>query len=173
MSNKIIQTPVAEQTSTWAALPVSFSFRTLTDINEILSHLEGRFPLADNFVLGVKELMVNAVEHGNLGIGYRFKTRLLEEGRWLEEITHRLTLPENAGKEAMVKLFSENGCLQVEITDAGNGFDYQSYITPATESAKPNGRGLVLAHKLAFDHVQFLEGGRRVQAKKSFSAAAS
>ena len=48
---------------------------------------------------GLLELFVNAIEHGNLGIGYEEKTRLLGEGILSEEIERRLELPENADKK--------------------------------------------------------------------------
>jgi len=33
--------------------------------------------------------LINAVEHGNLQIGYELKTQLVAEGRWREEIERR------------------------------------------------------------------------------------
>ncbi len=44
--------------------------------------------------MGLSELLVNAIEHGNLEIGYDEKSRLLQSEGWQGEIDRRLALPE-------------------------------------------------------------------------------
>jgi hypothetical protein len=49
-------------------------------------------------VYGLNELLINAVEHGNLGITYDEKIKLVVEGRLESEIERRLALPQNQAK---------------------------------------------------------------------------
>jgi hypothetical protein len=53
-------------------------------------------------VVGICELLLNAVEHSNLGITYEEKTRLDEPGTWEAEVHRRLRLPEYANTQAHV-----------------------------------------------------------------------
>jgi hypothetical protein len=50
------------------------------------------------------ELLVNGVEHGNLGIDFAEKSRLRESDCWEDEIRRRLTLPENRGKAVRMRV---------------------------------------------------------------------
>lgn len=148
-----------------ATLPrkLSFRFRTLADINEVLSYLSQWLPAADNFLLGIKEIMVNAVEHGNLGIGYALKTDLLENGKWLNEVQTRLDKPENRNKFAFLEISFNDNTLEVTVEDQGAGFKPDQFLradNPPDGATNFNGRGLKLVNALAFDRLAFSKGGR-------------
>ncbi|MEN8180423.1 MAG: response regulator, partial [Pseudomonadota bacterium] len=51
-----------------------FQFRTLQEGRNLATLLANASPNAGNVVIGLSELMVNAVEHGNLGISYEEKS---------------------------------------------------------------------------------------------------
>jgi len=143
---------------------ITFEFQTLADINSIIGYLTQWLPDESPVTLGLKELMVNAVEHGNLGIGYTLKTQLLQQGTWLEEIEKRLQLPENKLKKAILQAHFSLDSLQLSIQDQGQGFDYQKYMRPQKNTTTPHGRGLVLAKNMAFATLKFKAKGRRVEA---------
>ena len=59
-----------------------FQLRTLPEVRTLATALSAYYPQPQRVFLGISELMVNAVEHGNLGISYEEKSRLLQERRW-------------------------------------------------------------------------------------------
>jgi CheY-like chemotaxis protein len=76
----------------------TFSIRSVDDARDLGAVLANCCPDPMNSVIGITELLVNAVEHGNLGITYEEKSTLNANGTWDEEVKRRLALPEHAGK---------------------------------------------------------------------------
>ena len=72
-----------------------FHFRTLEEAANLAYKIAACFPEPQKAAFGLNELMHNAVEHGNLGIGYDEKANLLRSGSWREEVERRLNFPEN------------------------------------------------------------------------------
>lgn len=127
------------------------------------------FPKPEQFVTGIHELLVNAMEHGNLGLGFAAKTELIRQGKWKEEIAHRLSLPENATKEVEIKLsYNEFEC-RLTITDQGKGFPWKEFVGRPAGSALPNGRGLWIAFNSKFDHIIFNAAGNEVTCVAEYS----
>jgi two-component system cell cycle response regulator len=120
------------------------------------------FPNPERILPGLAELIANAVEHGNLGIGYQQKTVLLTEGTWRDEIQRRLELPENAKKYGEAVIARKTDGIYVVITDQGNGFDWRQYmrIDPARASDN-HGRGIAQANMLSFDKLSFNSKGNQ------------
>ncbi|MFQ5356724.1 MAG: hypothetical protein ACE5DY_09630 [Mariprofundaceae bacterium] len=83
--------------------PGTFHFKTLEESNAFCSLLAQACPSPDNVIMGLSELFINAVEHGNLDIKYELKTELLNQETWHEEIARRLELEENKDKFVDVK----------------------------------------------------------------------
>jgi len=110
--------------------------------------------------LGLAELMVNAVEHGNLQISTSEKSELLRQGVWEEEVRRRLLLPENAAKRVRVELRREGCELVLVIRDDGPGFDWEQYCNfDPVRAEEPNGRGIALVRQLAFPNLEYLSAG--------------
>ena len=79
-----LQNLLVESSQTPGAMnSASFRFQTLEQAEALSSFLAKAFPQPEKIILGLSELMVNAVEHGNLGITYAEKTFLNGEGRTL------------------------------------------------------------------------------------------
>src|SRR5262249_47456410 len=94
-------------------------------LSQMLAHY---FPKPEQFVTGIYELLLNAVEHGNLGIGFAAKTELIRQGKWNEEVARRLDLPENADKEIEITLsYNETEC-RLTISDQGKGFQWKDFV---------------------------------------------
>ncbi|MDX1351897.1 MAG: ATP-binding protein, partial [Thiomicrorhabdus sp.] len=116
--------------------------------------------------IGLFELIVNGIEHGNLGIGYQEKTRLTAKGTLQAEIERRLDLPENQHKHVEICVERFNDCLQFMIKDCGQGFDYKSYLDyVANRSLHHHGRGIMIANQLSFDALDYQEPGSKVICK--------
>lgn len=123
----------------------NFFFRTV----EEGEYLALRFANASGnsgTVIGLSELLTNAVEHGNLGITYDEKTRLMQTGTWNEEVQRRLILPEHRTKVVRVSMTNSSDVLELLIEDEGSGFDYEQFLTLDEKRVFDNhGRGIAIA----------------------------
>lgn len=148
------------------------SLKTLQEAEDVACFIAGCFPDPQQAVTGLMELLINAIEHGNLGISYEEKSELLANERWHDEVEHRLRLPENASKSVNVLFQRKEGHCLVQITDQGEGFDWKRYwhINPARASAS-NGRGITCARLMAFERMAYNDKGNSVTVMVSEAAA--
>lgn len=140
-----------------------FHFRTLEEASNLAYYMAGCFPKPDEAVYGLSELMVNAIEHGNLGISYDEKGTLVQNGGLQAEIERRLRLPENRSKFAVMEYETQPGQLTITIRDEGKGFDWKHYLdfSPA-RAMDPNGRGIALTKVRAFPNLEYQGAGNIV-----------
>jgi CheY-like chemotaxis protein len=140
-----------------------FRFRTLEDARNLAFMIANCFPEPQVAVYGLNELLINAVEHGNLGITFAEKTKLVLEGRIFEEIERRLALPENQEKWGRLTFETSVGQLCVRIKDEGEGFDWRPYLEIDPERAtSPNGRGIATSRHLSFTAIEYIGCGNEV-----------
>jgi len=141
----------------------NFEFTTIDQARNLASLLSNAFPEPSIVVMGLTELMVNAVEHGNLGITYDEKSALNEKSTWNEEVSRRLALPENAEKTVKVSFISNSSTIKITITDQGEGFDWKTYMDFDPSRIMDNhGRGIAVANKLSFSDVSYSGKGNIV-----------
>ncbi|MEW5769196.1 MAG: response regulator [Pseudomonadota bacterium] len=141
-----------------------FAFRDLGEARGLAAELASRAAAPDSVVIGLTELMINAVEHGNLGIDYAAKSALLGEGRWEDEVTRRLADPAYAGRRVTVSCVFADGLATLTIRDEGGGFDWQEYLELRPSRAFDlHGRGIALARQLSFDSLEYLGNGNAVR----------
>ncbi len=144
-----------------------FSFRTLDDVRSISGFLAGLFTKPDAARLGIAELMLNAVEHGNLGITYTEKTEMIRQNVWQSEIERRLALPEHARSVGWITFERTADELVLTIEDQGAGFDWRPYVSLDPARARDShGRGIAMAAMVSFDDVTYLAPGNRVICRK-------
>jgi len=140
-------------------------FSTLEDINSVAGLLAAMCPDPESASSGLLELLLNAIEHGNLGITYEEKKQLMLENRWEDEVRRRLALPEYASRVATVSFERKNDSLEFRITDQGSGFDWAQYLTlDPQRSLDPNGRGIAMARRLSFSDMEYQGAGNIVVA---------
>ncbi|RMH36135.1 MAG: response regulator [Nitrospirae bacterium] len=152
----------------------TFRVRTLPEVHAVALLLAKACPDPDRIIMGLTDLLVNAVEHGNLEISYDEKTRLQEEERWEAEIEHRLTLPRYREKSVTVDFERKNGEIQITITDEGSGFDWKPYMELQPETlVMGHGRGIAMAKALAFDSMEYRDKGNVVVCRISERALRS
>ncbi|MBL8021740.1 MAG: response regulator [Leptospirales bacterium] len=143
-----------------------FEFRTITDATNLAAALAMRCPEPDSARLGLHELFVNAVEHGNLGITHAEKSRLLNDGSLPGEILRRLTDPAYSSRVATVEVSTDDKGLTFVIRDQGAGFDHTQFLSLSPERAfSPHGRGIAIARDLCFDSLEYKPPGNEVSAK--------
>ncbi len=142
-----------------------FRLRTLSEARSLAAALAGACKDPPSAGMGLAELLVNAVEHGNLGIDFAQKSRLLAEGRWENEVEARLALPQYRSKYIEVEMSREGTDIRVVITDQGQGFDWNKYLQlDESRALHPNGRGIALAKNLAFRDIEYRNCGNVVAA---------
>jgi DNA-binding response OmpR family regulator len=142
-----------------------FQLRTLQEARTLASSLANYFPQPQRVFLGISELLINAVEHGNLAITYHEKSRLLQQGKWEDEINRRLALPEYQDKKVEVRLEHVPHEMRLLIKDEGAGFAFSNYMEMSAERAfDPNGRGIAMSRMTSFDSLQYLGRGNQLVA---------
>lgn len=142
-----------------------FVYRTLAEAKALALVLASASQNASRTVTGYSELLINAVEHGNLEIDYAEKSQLLAAGCWLEEVENRLSLPEYRDRQIEVTLENSSDALIVTITDQGKGFDWQRYLEFEPERAFDlHGRGIAMSKNFSFDRLEYWGKGNSVSA---------
>ncbi len=151
-----------------------FRFRTLEEAKTLAYCISACFPEPERAVYGLNELLVNSIEHGNLGITYAEKTKLVVAGRWLEEVERRLAAPEYCEKAARLTFEAARDSVSVHIKDEGKGFDWNKYLEISAERASdPHGRGIASSRMLSFHSVEYLGAGNEVRCSVFLDQSAS
>ena len=141
----------------------SFAYRTLEEARSLAALLANACDNSSQVVLGLTELMINAVEHGNLGIGYEEKSRLNALGKWENEIVRRLNQPEHQHKQVIVEFERHENSIIFAILDQGAGFEWQKYLEVSPERALDNhGRGIAMANLVSFERIEYRGDGNEV-----------
>lgn len=151
-----------------------FHFRTFEEIGPLVELLSSLCPIPEPVAMALGELLMNAVEHGNLCISYADKKRLRIANAWDAEIARRQTLPEYAARRVGVGVERFADRLEFTIRDEGQGFDWRPYLDfDAARAADPNGRGIAMARSLCFADIEFRGSGNTVVAKLPIAGALS
>ena len=141
----------------------SFTIRTLEQARALASFIALLGAQPESLALGLSELLVNGVEHGNLGIDFAEKRRLREADCWEEEVARRLTLEENRHKTVRLRVRGDDSRWVFEIHDDGPGFDWRGFLDFDPERAfAPNGRGIALSRQMSFASLTYLPPGNQV-----------
>ncbi len=143
----------------------TFHYRRLEEVNALAGLLTRLFPQPDRVALGLHELMINAIEHGNLGITYAEKSQLLMEGDLAAELERRQRLPGNADKRVEIRFERTPAAILLTVQDQGEGFAWNAYLEFDPERAfDPHGRGIAIARAMSFDTLEYLGNGNTVRA---------
>ena len=143
-----------------------FEYQTLQQCRDLAALLAKAAPDPVRTVTGLSELMINALEHGNLGITYQDKTALIEAGRWATEIDRRQNLPENRDRWVQVSVRRYPHLTRYRIQDQGLGFPWQEFQeTSLARLFDSHGRGILMAKWEAFDRVLYQGNGNCVVAE--------
>ena len=143
----------------------TFEFRTIAEALDLGAFLAKAFPDPQRAVVGLSELLVNAVEHGNLEITYQEKGALEAAGAWAAEVERRLQLPDLGARVATAVLERSPAGVRVTVHDQGKGFDPAPYLrVEPTRLFDTHGRGILMAKAMSFDELEYRDGGREVVA---------
>lgn len=142
-----------------------FQIRTLEEAALLGKLLASAYPDADLVVVGITELLINAIEHGNLEIGYQKKSDLIAAEGWLDEIERRQRSAPYASRYVDVMFQRSPGEIRLNIKDQGCGFDWQRYLEIHPDRVyDSHGRGIAIAKQVSFDELDYLGEGNEVEA---------
>lgn len=142
---------------------MEFNIQSLDEANILAGVLACICPVPEKVIMGISELLINAIEHGNLGITYNEKSLLLKENRWRDEVINRLSLEKNKHKFVHVDIKRHKKHLLLTITDQGPGFNFKDYLkVEPSRVFDPHGRGIAIAAMMSFDKVEFISCGNKV-----------
>jgi FixJ family two-component response regulator/anti-sigma regulatory factor (Ser/Thr protein kinase) len=120
------------------------------------SHLPG-------MLMGLHELIVNAIEHGNLELNSELKRR----NDYLEFLKRRSLEPRFRERRVTIEVTITAEVFTCVIRDQGPGFDWRCLPDPGDPENlfKPHGRGIIMAGNF-FDEFSFNESGNQVTVRK-------
>ena len=158
----IIEKPV-QQTALNMLQQGCFSCRTMSEALDLAQFLAHCYPKPREALVGIAELLKNAVEHGNLGISFEEKKQYMIDGTLEQEINQRALDVRNAQKNVQVMFDRLEDEIRLIISDEGKGFEWHPYLylDPARVE-EPNGRGILLAKEITFDKLEYNQIGNMV-----------
>ena len=126
--------------------------------------------------LGLREMLINSIEHGSLEVGFEQKTDEATRSDYLEFLLERQKLPQFAGRKVVVEYNITQKHAAFRISDAGNGFDHRRMRQNAAQAENnldlAHGRGIKMTLRV-FDKVRYNTRGNRVTLYKRFSVPAA
>lgn len=120
--------------------------------------------------VGLREMVTNAIEHGNLGITFDQKTKLLDSGDYLEFLRARAKQSEYAGRHVRIDFLINDRIFLCRVRDCGAGFDHHAMLARTQADSQEmltleHGRGVNMA-RVVFDAVIYNDAGNEVILKK-------
>lgn len=115
--------------------------------------------------LSLHEMVTNAIEHGNCGIGFQMKSQILIESMDMyTAIDERAEYPENKNKRVTICYEINNDQATFTIRDEGKGFDLNAIPSPRSEENifSVHGRGILMTKNFA-DEMQYNQKGNMVR----------
>ncbi len=141
-----------------------FEVRTPKEADGLTTLLSLACPDPASVALGIQELIINAIEHGNLNIGYDLKTQLLESGTWQEEIQARLVSDKYKDRVVTVHFMRREKSISITFSDQGEGFDWRKYSGPQpTDPYILHGRGILYASSIDGAVIEYKGDGSEVE----------
>lgn len=143
-----------------------FRLQSLEQASDLANLLASAYPEPQRVVVGLSELLMNAVEHGNLCITYQEKTQLRDCGTWQAEVEKRLADPRYADRWVEVHFRRETAYIEVLIRDEGEGFDWAPYMDlDPLRAFDTHGRGIAMSRMVSFDSIEYQGCGNEVIAR--------
>ena len=121
--------------------------------------------------LCLMELLVNAMEHGNLDISFQDKSEALENNGYYELLFKRQHNPVYKNKRITIEYSLDPSRIEIRITDEGKGFDHKKHLAKVEEEGAFNklshGRGVQMA-KSFFHTFDYNEAGNSIYLIRKF-----
>lgn len=115
--------------------------------------------------LSLHEMIQNAIEHGNCGVGFEMKSKILTDSMDMyAAIDERASYPENIDKRVTISYEINNDQAIFTVKDEGNGFDPKSIPSPQSQENifAVHGRGILMTRNFV-DEMQYNDKGNVVK----------
>lgn len=141
-------------------------------VDELVNPVEGVLNEQDYYALktALTEMLVNAIEHGNLGITFEEKKMALESNSFRNLLVEKLAKAEQYGREVVVTFSRNESSVTYVIRDQGLGFDPSKLpdLDDPESMWLENGRGIQISKALV-DEVRYNQTGNEVTLVKYLS----
>lgn len=138
-------------------------------INYLIDEIDSLFKEdeAMGIRLGLDEIIINAIEHGNLEISYVEKSYAIQENRFEQLLEERRHDTVRGGRRVALSFeYCKEFCEWI-IQDEGKGFNPQDIPNPITSDASEmlHGRGIFIT-RFQFDEMEYMGKGNKVRLRK-------
>lgn len=138
-------------------------------IDEIIESFGENYSPKDIQAINVSlyEVIINAIEHGNLAIDSKIKNEALQKGTFDNLLKERMKEEPFASKKVVIEYLSDDKNVTFIITDEGEGFNWRAIPDPTKEEnvRKSHGRGLLMVSS-CMDEISFNEKGNKITITK-------
>jgi PAS domain-containing protein len=121
--------------------------------------------------IALREMIINAIEHGNLNISFEEKTLAIEGDDYFIFLAERQQDPRYRSRRVHIEYSIDPQKVLYQITDEGDGFDHETILASVAASVNKemlgHGRGITMA-KNCFDEINYNNKGNRVTLVKYF-----
>ncbi len=121
--------------------------------------------------IGLREMIINAIEHGNLNISFQEKSAHLAANDYFDYIKQQQANEKNTNKRVLIKYSIDSIRAEFIIADEGDGFDYNTVMADMKNKVDSemllHGRGITMVLSL-FDVVEYNDKGNQVKLVKFF-----
>ncbi|MCU0847029.1 MAG: PAS domain S-box protein [Spirochaetes bacterium] len=134
---------------------------------KLTRNLQKHFPKGkvDLLRLGLREMIVNAIEHGNLGITYDEKTNALENNTYHSLLRERQYGTESSAKKVWIGYELTGKMVKYTVRDCGGGFNYKDILEADSNDINnimsQHGRGIIITRSI-FDELKYNKEGNEV-----------
>jgi two-component system, sensor histidine kinase LadS len=146
--------------------------------HRLTRNLEGKLSHNEIVLLQIalQEILINAIEHGNLEIDYNTKTELKKtDSNYLNVLLQKGVEANKKNKKVFITYTLDDKKAMYSIVDQGKGFDWKHFMSLDVENFSGDltksyhGVGLQMV-KSAFDEISYNEKGNEVTLVKYFLA---
>ena len=122
--------------------------------------------------MGLREMIINSIEHGNLAITFDEKTAAQQSGSYMAFIEQRRREERYGRRKVVVESVLTERRFACRITDEGAGFDHRAMrsrkFADVNAEMLQHGRGLLLIES-SFDSIVYNEKGNQVTLVRTLS----
>ncbi len=141
------------------------SYRITRNLIKYIDHKE-----INLIKIALREIIINAIEHGNLNISYEDKTEAMMNDNYFAFISERQSDLEYSDRKVNIVFSIDEAEFVVKITDDGDGFDHEKMKREknrANDEMLSHGRGIFMTQGI-FDEMRYNKKGNQVLLRKRF-----
>ncbi|HOO45193.1 MAG TPA: ATP-binding protein [Deltaproteobacteria bacterium] len=131
-------------------------------INQAAYNAGAICPDKDTLKMALGEIVLNAIEHGNLNITMKEKRSATEKGVYNELLNERKSDPAYAGRVVTMDISMDREKIVYTISDQGSGFDHKTMFNTDPHAHIGSGLGMFIARSF-FSEVIYEGSGNTVR----------